>query len=35
MKFKTIKAFEEFFYFGQEEEFAPEERQDNDRNLWF
>jgi hypothetical protein len=30
MKFKTIKAFEEFFHFGQEEEFAPRERQDND-----
>ena len=30
MKFKTIKAFEEFFHFGQEDEFAPRERQDND-----
>ena len=30
MKLKTIKAFEEFFYFGQEEKFAPGERQDND-----
>ena len=29
MKFKTIKAFEEFFHFDREDEFAPE-RQDND-----
>ena len=29
MKFKTIKAFEEFFYFDQEEEFTPGKIQDD------
>ena len=30
MKFKTIKAFEEFFYFDQAEEFTPGEIQNPD-----